>query len=156
MMSDNSLQQAPAMPSLTTATKESNMIGEDILKRARLHLLLFIAVATAPFAAAMLTVAITGTRETAGLGAIIALCCIQLLYSYVFLRASIAINVIFAGLVSAAVTFLSFAVYETGRFKLGLDHYGFYDFILLYVIFSILLWEFVHLCIRLFREKSAT
>ena len=100
----------------------------------------------------MIAIAITGSRTAAGLGLVIAPPIVQLIFSFKFVNASTLTKIILTLVVSTVVYFSSLAAIELGKFKIGLDHYGYFDFLVIYTLFSILLWEVIHVSMSKFKN----
>jgi hypothetical protein len=102
----------------------------------------------------MVAVAASGVRGYAGLGVFVSLPIIQLVYSFQFLKQPVFVTVSSAILVSMAAHFLSMAAIEYGGFSLGLDYYGYFDFLVIYALFSVILWESIYASVPKLRNGN--
>lgn len=124
------------------------------VERLKGYLLFSIAIIIGAYMCAMASVAISGERGYAGLITLIALPVIQLTFSFKFVDTSIIRTVLIAIVVSTITHFASLAAKEVEELRLGLDHYGYLDFLVIYIIISILAWEVVRASISMFKSKN--
>lgn len=112
--------------------------------RLKLHTYFGIASICLPFIASMVAVALSGSRGYAGLGPFMSLPIIQLVYSFVLVRRPVYLAILTAALVAIVSHLLAMAAIESKLVTLGLDHYGYFDFLVIYILCSIMLWELAH------------
>ena len=93
------------------------------------------------FIISILSVAISGSRGAAGIGLFLGPLFGHLLVSYRLIDLSIIIKIILAIVITAIVTTATIAIIEYGGVKLGLDYYGYLDFLVIYLTLSVLCWE---------------
>ena len=113
-------------------------------KRIYLYLIFFISIIILSFLGSVIAIYITGSRAYAGLGLVIFPPIVQLIFSFKFVNTSTLIKIILTALVSIITYLSSMAVIEFGLFNIGLDRYGYFDFLVLYALLSILVWEIIH------------
>ena len=99
------------------------------------------------FFGSFVAISIAESRSYAGLGLIISPPIIQLVFSLKFLETSTFIKIISTFIVSVVAYFSSLAVIEFGWMNIGIDRYGYFDFLIAYTFFSILLWEIIKVLI---------
>lgn len=120
------------------------MSATSLSQRVRLYGIFALATLFVPLIFSILAVAALGHRGYAAVGLFLSLPLIQLVLSFRLLNASVAVKIAAALLTATVAYFSSLAAMEYGLVQLGLDHYGFFDLLLLYLVISIVMWEITH------------
>jgi len=115
--------------------------------RLKLYLLFSLALIGGAFVSSMAAVIITGSRGSAGLGMLIGLPIIQLIFSFKLIKTSTIKTLLIVIVVSAITHFSSLYVTQVWELRLGLDYYGYFDFLVIYALFSIVTWEVINVSI---------
>jgi len=113
-------------------------------KRIYLYSIFFISIIVLSFFGSVLSIFITGSRAYAGLSLVISPPIVQLVFSFKFVNTSTLITIILTALVSIIVYLLSLALITFGWFTIGFDRYGYFDFLVLYSLLSIVVWELMY------------
>ena len=127
----------------------------DHKTRVKLHAYFSIAAICLPFVSSMVAVALSGSRGYAGMGPFVLLPIIQLVYSFVFIKNSAYLAVLASVLISIVAHFLSISVIENNVLVIGIDRYGYFDFLLIYIVCSIVLWELAYASVSRFHNENS-
>lgn len=116
--------------------------------RLKIYLKFSLSLIGGAFLLSMVAIIITGSRGAAGPGMLIALPIIQLIFSFKLIKTNTIITLIIAIVVSAITHFSSLYVTQVWELRLGLDYYGYLDFLVIYTIFAVVTWEVINTSIK--------
>ena len=122
--------------------------------RYKLYILFSISLICGAFLSSMVAIVITGSRGAAGLGMLISLPLIQLIFSFRFIKTSTIKTLLIVIVVSAITHFSSLYATQVWELRLGLDYYGYFDFLVIYALFSIVTWEVINASISKIRKNK--
>lgn len=117
------------------------MLTMSIKKRMYIYLLFFIAIIFFCVLGSMLVITISGMRSTAALSLVFVPPILQFVFAFKFTNLSLIKKIILSMVISIIMYFVSLALIEFNQFKIGIDQYGYFDFLIIYSLLSVLLWE---------------
>lgn len=123
-------------------------ITQYIQERAKAYAVFILALIIITFLSGMLSVFISGARETAGIGFLIGPSIAHIGYAVKYLPWRYYYSAILGAVISVATLYLTLFLIRVVNFHVFNDLYGIWDYLFLYIVISIVLWELVYFAIH--------
>lgn len=124
--------------------------------RLRIYVLFCLFAIMVPTVASIMMLVISGYRVSASFGIIFLLPIIQVVFTYRLLSSIMLTKLIVSVLSSVSVYFISILVINYFEINFGFGYYGYVEFLIMYSMLSVILWEISFRVPQVFNKQRNT